>query len=322
MQNTASAARVQPQSSAPTGESLLPANADFASKFQRSDFMFDHGLAEHPLFELPALIELAKRTPKSDGFAYWQNGRIPVNAKWDDNPAQRLSLEDTVAGIAKNDSLVIIKHAEQDPIYGSVLQEILQRIYSFVSPSAQADIVLGESLIFLNSPGRKTAYHLDLESNFLLQVSGVKLVRVFDCKDRTITPHTELEGHCAGNHNSATYKPERDADAHFYRLTKGHGLHFPSLGPHWVQNGDEVSISININFDTISIHQRLKRIYRVNRLLRRAGIDPTPPGVSRLRDALKDSAAATTSAVKKVFGAGPAAPDSVHGVWRPTRISR
>jgi hypothetical protein len=307
----------------PTGQALLPRHADFAAKFNREDFMFDHGLAHHPLFELSALAALARRIPKFRDFVYWQNGRVQVNDKWSENPAKRLSLEETIDGIAHNDSLVILKHAEQDPIYGALLQEILQRIYSFTPAASQADILLGESLIFLNSPNRKTAYHLDLESNFLLQIAGLKLVHVFDCADRTLTSHEELENQCSGDSNGAIYKPERQSDSHFYRLTAGHGVHFPSLGPHWVQNGDAVSISININFDLASIHQRMKRIYRVNRVIRRMGVEPTPPGASPIRDTVKEKIGGAGAALNALRGAFARrqGPES-YPVWRPTPVTR
>ncbi len=308
----------------PTGVALLTDNGEFRAKFNRTDFLFDHGLAGHPLFELPALAELANRIPKFRDFVYWQNGRVNVNDKWDANPAPRLSLEETIHGIAHNDSLVILKHAEQDPLYGPVLQEILQRIYSFTSPAAQADIVLGESLIFLNSPGRKTAYHLDLESNFLLQIAGEKLVHVFDCADRSLTTDVELENHCGGNHNGAIYKPEREGDAHFYHLTPGHGVHFPSMGPHWVQNGEQLSISININFDLKSIHHRMKRIYRVNRLIRRLGLEPCAPGKSPMKDALKDKMWLGVSAVLNSVRTAVKGRDEsmAYPAWRPAPVAR
>ena len=310
-------------SGVPTGDALLPDNGLFAKNFNRSDFMFDHGLAHHPLFELPALAALAERIPKYKDFVYWQNGRVKVNDKWGSNPAPRLTLAETISGISENDSLVILKHAEQDPIYGPVLQEILQRIFSFTSPQDQRDIVLGESLIFLNSPNRKTAYHMDLESNFLLQIRGLKLVHVFSCSDRSLTPHLELENHANGDHNGAIYKPERENEAHFYHLTPGHGVHFPSLGPHWVENGDEVSVSININFDLDSIHGRLKRIYRVNRAIRRLGFQPVGPGTSAFRDAFKEKLALGAGALlARVRSAAQRREDleaAKYPAWRPTR---
>ncbi len=308
----------------PTGAALLPASEEFARKFNRHDFLFEHGLAHHPLFELPALLGLANRIPKYRDFVYWQNGRVRVNDRWEANPGPRLSLEETITHIGHNDSLVVLKHAEQDPVYGPVLQEILQRIFSFTSPAAQADIILGESLIFINSPRRTTAYHLDLESNFLLQVAGTKFIHVHDCADRSITAHEELENHCGGDHNGAIFKPDRRGDAHDYLLTPGHGVHFPSTAPHWVENGDEVSISININFDLVSIHKRLKSVYSVNRLLRRLGLEPTPPGRSPFLDAVKERAAVGTDFVLTLLGKNPGRPDpdvASYPVWRPTRTA-
>jgi hypothetical protein len=319
MQNSPLADQISDQ--APTGVALLPENPEFASNFNRMDFQFDHGLAFHPLFEPAALGELAHRIPKIRDFVYWQNGRVDIGAKWNDNPAPRLTLDETVAGIEHNNSLVILKHAEQDPIYGPVLQEILQRIFSFLSPSAQADIVVGESLIFLNSPRRKTAYHLDLESNFLLQIRGVKLVHVFECTDRTVTSHEELENHCSGDQNGAIYKPHREVAAHNYHLTPGHGVHFPSTAPHWVQNSDDVSVSININYDLRSVHHHLKQIYQVNRLIRRFGLEPAAPGTSPVRDMLKRRVGTGLEAARQLRHPGMRAPVEAlsYPQWRPDR---
>lgn len=321
MQSAIMAEDITAQSGIPTGDELLPDNGEFVKKFNRTDFMFDHGLAHHPLFELQSLYELAQRIPKYQDFVYWQNGRVKVDDKWGVNRAPRLSLEDTIKGIAHNDSLVILKHADQDPVFGPVLQEILQRIWSFTPPESQADIQVGESLIFLNSPGRKTAYHLDLESNFLLQVTGEKLIHVFDCTDRSVTPHMELENFCSGDGNGAIYKPAREVDAHFHRLTAGHGVHFPSMGPHWVQNGDEVSISININFDLASIHHRLRRVYRVNRVMRRLGIEPTDPGKSPVRDAFKERLSLGLGTAFNTLrdALKPRSPHADYPMWRPIR---
>jgi hypothetical protein len=55
-----------------------------------------------------------------------------------------------------------------------------------------------------------------------------------------------------------------------------------------VQNGDDISISLNVNFqyrDPIRAN-----LYRMNHLLRKAGLKPTPPGKSRLKDNFKSVA--------------------------------
>jgi hypothetical protein len=54
----------------------------------------------------------------------------------------------------------------------------------------------------------------------------------------------------------------------------------------WVVPGDGVSISIGINFYTRTT-RRHARVHQVNRVLRRLGLEPTPPGRSAWRDMLK-----------------------------------
>jgi hypothetical protein len=92
-----------------------------------------------------------------------------------------------------------------------------------------------------------------------------------------------------------------------------------------VENGDQLSISININFDLVSVHRRMKRVYRVNRLLRRIGLEPTGPGASELRDRLKETLAGGLSAVAAPFKSRARrhedAAAAAYPVWRPTPIT-
>ncbi len=47
-----------------TGRWIKIAAGEFRQKFDRTSFALPHELASHPLFQLPALIELAERTRK------------------------------------------------------------------------------------------------------------------------------------------------------------------------------------------------------------------------------------------------------------------
>jgi hypothetical protein len=303
-------------SNAPRAAVVANANRVF-NDFQRKSFSFSHGLAGHPLFESRSLLDLANRIPKYPGFVYWQNGKVDVGGNWSDRPAKCLTLAETLEGIEENNSLIVLKHAEQDPVYGGLLSDILTAIYEYAPAAVRSDIVLGESLIFINSPNRKTVYHFDLEPSCLLQIRGEKFVSVFDQNDPSIISHEMLEQYCNGNQDAAVYRPEKQAEAAHYHLTPGLGVHFPSTAPHWVQNGPQVAVSININFDLRSAHHRLKAIYKVNRYLRRLGFHPKPPGQSPLIDGLKATVANT---VRRA--AGPFHPNRVarrYPNWRPPR---
>src|SRR5579864_1523151 len=106
---------------APRGRDLLAdPEGSLQRNYNRRTFMFPHGLAGHPLFELDSLIGLARRMPDHRD-TYWSNGKVAVTHGWDAGTTGRRSLEDTIANIATNDSIVILKHTEQDPVHGPVL---------------------------------------------------------------------------------------------------------------------------------------------------------------------------------------------------------
>ena len=55
-----------------------------SSRFDREHFEITHTLAEHPLLQMPELMELAERTTKTrpDGI-YYDAGDIKVDQRWD-----------------------------------------------------------------------------------------------------------------------------------------------------------------------------------------------------------------------------------------------
>jgi hypothetical protein len=276
--------------------------------------MFAHGLAGHPLFELESLMELARRMPDHRD-TYWSSGKVAVANRWDDGTAGRGSLEDTIANIATNDSIVILKHTEQDLMHGPVLQEFIARVVRLAGEQMHADVTIGETLILISSPNRLTPYHMDAETNFLVQVRGDKWFHVFDHDDRNIVSDLERERYLGGGDiSSAVYKEEKQKHAVTFDLHAGYGVHVPPFAPHWVQNKDNVSVAISVNYELRSV-ERLGRIYRVNQRLRRLGIKPRPPGASALTDGVKLAIASAHSRLRSVMQRSSS--EHPTGVWSP-----
>ena len=258
---------------------LTDPDGQFARNFNRRDFMFAHGLKDHPLFQLPSLIALARRPYHHE--AYWSNGGVKVTDSWGANGEARLTLVDTIANIAENNSLVVLKHVEQDPVYAPVLQEFLAKVIEFSGEQARQVVLIGEVLILISSPNRVTSYHMDAECNFLLQVVGNKSLWVYDHTDRTLVSHEEREAYYAGDMNSISYKESRQSEAAAYDFVAGQGVHIPVFAPHWVRNHDNISVAVSVNYELRSTLSQ-KRIYQVNRLLRKLGATPAAPGRSPL----------------------------------------
>jgi hypothetical protein len=66
--------------------------------------------------------------------------------------------------------------------------------------------------------------------------------------------------------------------------------------PHWVQNSNNVSVALSVNYELRSVH-RLTELHRFNRKLRRLGLSPAAPGSSPWREEVKLAAAKTLRTV-------------------------
>jgi hypothetical protein len=297
-----------------TPPSLDDTEGLFRQNYNRKTFSFAHGLSSSPLFDLDSLIELSRRMPDHRD-TYWSNGKVAVGNGWEAGTGGRLSLQDTIAHIAENDSIVILKHTEQDPVYAPVLQDFLARVVSLAGEQMRSDVTVGEALILISSPNRVTPYHMDGETNFLVQARGDKWFYVFDHEDRTLVTDEERERYFSGDISAVAYRKERQKDAIAYDLKAGYGVHVPLCAPHWVQNRDNVSVAISITYELRSV-DHMTKIHRFNRRLRRFGLKPTPPGVSGWSDQLKLAAATALSGLRSIRGRSAPAPRP-YNVWTP-----
>jgi hypothetical protein len=259
----------------------------FRAGFNRRPFMIGHHLAGHPLFELPRLLELATRLPES--CVAYNAGDIAVAEGLYRGPRNGLSAEETIRRIEDCRSWMVLKHVEADARYNALLDSCLDEVRRHSEPLAPG-MRKREGFIFISSPGSVTPYHLDPEYNFLLQVRGSKAVHIWNPGDPVVLTDEELEDFFTSEEQkNLTFKGEHEQRASVFELTPGRGLHFPVTAPHWVRNGDGVSVSFSITFQTPASERRAV-VYRVNAALRRRGLKPTPAGRSAILDAVKYNA--------------------------------
>lgn len=256
---------------------------DFSRLFNRHPFLVNHSLAGHKLFDLTGLISLATRLP-ADSIEY-NAGDLPISLDPARTPHTGLTPAETIKHIREYNSWMVIKNVEQDPVYSNLLECCLEEARRFAGIE-KSDMHDKHGFIFISSPGAVTPFHMDPEHNFLFQISGWKTITVFDRQDRNVLSEKELERFFMGGHRNLEFKKEYEPNGQVFRLQAGTGLHIPVTSPHWVRNGDEVSVSFSITFQSAEIERR-SYIYKVNALLRKAGCTPVAPGVSVLHDTVK-----------------------------------
>jgi hypothetical protein len=256
------------------------------TSLNRRSFAVRHNLSEHPLFALPRLIELARATADHrPECLHFEAGRKDVGQGFDQTPTIHWPVDETIRRMENAGAWIVVRHADREPEYAHLLEECIEELLENAEPDLRRNIAGREVTVFITSPGFLTPYHIDRECNFLLQLRGEKTIHIFDGTDAEVVTQPEVERLWTGDYSAGIYKPQFQERAWPFRLKPGNGVHIPVHHPHWLQNDDNVSVSLSVNFlfrDSLA-----GNLYRANHFLRRAGITPLPPGRSRVRDSLK-----------------------------------
>ena len=261
--------------------------AIFRDNFDRKPFSLEHGLANHSLFEVPRLLELAQVLARDPHNVAYDAGEVRVEQKWNQRPKNPYTLREAMENIECTGAWVILKHAESSAEYRDVMEAILSDVEDLSGRHLRKSIKNAEAQIMVTSPKRITPYHFDNECNVLLQINGEKDIFIFDQTDRQVLTEIELERFWAGDWNAGEYKARCQERARAFRLAPGKAVHIPVNAPHWVQNDANVSVSLSINFEWKD--ESVFNVYRANYFLRKMGMLPKPPGQSKLRDGVKST---------------------------------
>jgi nitrate reductase cytochrome c-type subunit len=262
-----------------------PDHAQFSQNFNQRPFMVDHSLSGHSCFTMDRLHDLLERSLPIPDKVYWNAGKREIGQKWSDRPGRDFSIEEAFRRIKESDAWIIIFGADRDPEIHAMLEEGLAEIQEMTGIAFSREVKSSQSIVFITSPHRISEYHIDRECSMLLQIHGKKTIHVFDQTDREVLPEEEKERFWTVDNNAAVYKPQYQDRANTFLLEPGKAVHIPINAPHWLQNGDDISVSVNQNFQFHN--DKYANIYRANYYLRKMGMNPTPRGESPAKDRLK-----------------------------------
>ncbi|SDI29080.1 hypothetical protein SAMN04487926_114207 [Paraburkholderia steynii] len=271
----------------------------FRERFERKSFDVCHHLASHPRFQLPQLMELTERTLRTrPSDLYYDMGDVAPGQKWKDTN-HAFSPLDALGQLEDSNAWFILRDAQKDPAYTELYRHAIAEVKNMIGGGIESKIRNEEIIIFITSPKRVTAYHIDRECNFILQIHGEKDLYVFDREDRQVLPEEEIEQFWTIDNNAPNYRPELQDRSRLYRLAPGNGVHVPVNCPHWLKNDDNISVTLSVNFQFIDSIR--KDVYRANYYLRKLGINPSPPGRSAVRDRAKAMAFSTAYSAQQAI---------------------
>jgi len=250
--------------------------ADWRNAFPHRPFATLHALQDHPLLQLPRLVELARTLP-GDRIEYNGNqakhGLAPEK-----QPMVDLQPAEVVERIETAGAWMVMKRVESDPAYGALLEEILlgvarQRGFDSLEAADFRDI---EGYIFVSSANSTTPFHFDAEENLFVQIRGRKFFHIFDNGDRALVSDEALEINPA-RHRNIDYAESFEERAEIYEMDAGDGMFTPHLWPHWVRTGDGYSISMAVTWKSAPVI-RMNKLLAANGLMRNLGLPQAAPG--------------------------------------------
>ena len=280
----------------PTGTG---SSKDFRASFDAKPFEFHHGLTtSHPLFNLPAIRRLLEVPEVKNSIAY-DAADVRVDQRWETIPKEKPPIEEVFDQIATSGGWIMMRYVHRVPEYRAILDACLDEVQRLSGRHVQQDEKSREAILFVTSPNRVTPYHIDRECNFLMQVMGEKTINVFDRNDKEVVTDQELESYWSKDTNAGVYKPQFQDRAFVTVMRPGTGVHIPVNFPHWLQNKDNVSISLSISYQYKD--WKRKNVYQANYYLRKMGMNPTPPGQSAVLDYTKRIAIEAAQRTKRII---------------------
>jgi hypothetical protein len=251
----------------------------FVDGFAARSFKVRHTLLDHPLLTIDSIARLADKLPKESVWRRPGDRAIGVASAGED-PDQGPPSE-TIRGIEDNGRWVMLRFIEYVPEYAALVNSCLDDVEPYLA-GREGGMAQRNGYLFLSSPGAATPVHFDSEHNVLLQIRGTKEVSVCEFADERVQRRA-VERHWDRAQPDFSAMTE---EAAIYKLLPGEGVYMAPYLPHWVQNGDEVSISLSIPFYT-EVAQRAEYVNKVNARLRRLHMRPRPPGESEDLDKAK-----------------------------------
>lgn len=251
----------------------VAARLQFAAAYPEVPHVLRHELAHHPLLTLDALAALAGDLPNSS--IEYNRGDLPIGING--KPGNTgLSIEDTIRHIATTNSWAVLKNIEQVSTYGALLLSLLDELRGEIEAKTGA-MLRPQGFIFISSPNAVTPYHFDPEHNILLQLTGSKVMTQFPAGDSTYAPDQVHESYHAGGARELRWHDALSAGGQDFALSPGDAVYVPVMAPHFVRNGASSSISLSITWRSDwSFAEAEAR--GLNRVLRKYGIAPIPPG--------------------------------------------
>lgn len=247
--------------------------------------MIAHALTGHPLLTLEALAGACERMNPAHLLRHAarnRNGHGFTPAE----PTGEL-IADTVRNIAGASRYVMMSLVEQLPEYAALMRATIGELEPAIR-AATGEPLRPRAFLFISSPNTLAPFHFDAEYNVLFQIAGRKLFTVYRPVAPWLSDVANEHYHVTGD-NLLPWDEQFRGQGETFVLDPGAALFVPYRWPHWIEVGDEPSVSLSFTWTSRAGYEQ-DDAYRLNAWLRRFGLDPAAPAPLPARAAVKSVA--------------------------------
>lgn len=267
----------------------------FSDLFARKPFLFSHNLNGNELFSMQSVEKLAEMWSRDAG----KSGFFVLDEQikiWG-SEEHKTGMVDAFRNAEISRMRMKLSFIHKQPEYEELLRTCTSELTQLTGVDLAGGFRSPLATLFISSPREFTHFHIDSEDNFLLQLAGTKTVYVFDGKDREIIDWPDIENYWFDK-NSRIFREEIKSRGVPYELTPGTGIHIPVHFPHMVANGPTSSMSLSIAY---APPEAQHHVLRANYHLRKLGLNPAPPGQSKVADTAKSAAVSGARSLKNTI---------------------
>jgi hypothetical protein len=257
----------------------------FASLYPGEPGKLVHRLAGHPLLSLEALADAAGRMKPANVLCHAARNRNGAGFAPSEPPGQ--SIDETVRAIGSASRYVMLSLVEQLPEYAALMRETIGQLEPAIR-ACTGEPLQQRAFLFISSPETLAPFHFDAEYNVLFQIAGRKDFMLYPPVAPWITDAANEHYHRTGD-NLLPWHESFAGQGRRILLEPGDALFVPYRWPHWVEVGEEPSISLSFTWNSRAGFEQ-NDAWRLNAWLRRFGLSPDAPAPLPMRSAVRSLA--------------------------------
>lgn len=284
---------------------------------------FNHRLAETGLFTDEALVRLIDETPRENITICTMSPNPRPDVRWVAGEAGGLDGAALMEAAHKGKLWLSPRRAmTQHPAYRKVFDQLMA---DFAKATGQ-QVLNADAAVLISSARMGIFFHVDPAETMLWHVRGHKTILVYPPREEIVTEQALEAILLKETLSDLPWRPDMEPLAVPIALEPGQAVSWPIHSPHRVVNGDDLNVSVSIEYSTPRSMLTNGVFYTNGMLRRRFGANPTSRGTA---GALKPAYWAAARALKlanrgkatveashqRQFDVDLSAPDGIR--WRP-----